>query len=161
MKVADISNKIYKDLDSPSDLSLVSISFWVRNSIGQLNTLILTTFAVQNDLEIRDSTGHEINEDAACVYAQLYLGHYYDKKYRSNLTTMNNNMLLSVKDNARSVTFTNRNEIGKTILQAKKQAEEDLSKLVKGYKAKLSFPRQVVGDDVLVSITPPMTYSRS
>lgn len=155
MKVADIANKIYTDLDSPSDLSLVSLSFWIRNSVGQLNSHILTTYSVQDDLEIRNKDGVEISEEAACVYAQLYLTHYYDRKYRSNLTTMNNNMLLSVKDNARSVTFTNRNEIGKTILAAKKSAEDELAKLVKGYKAKLSFPRQVIGDDTSLVNTIP------
>lgn len=157
MKVVDIANKIYTDLDSPSDLSLVSLSFWIRNSIGQLNNHILTTYAVKDDLEICNNDGTEISEEAVSVYTQLYLTYYYDKKYRSNLTTMNNNMLLSVKDNARTVTFTNRNEVGKTILSAKKSAEEELARLVRGYKAKLSFPRQVIGDDTgLVDTLPPL-----
>lgn len=158
MKVADIANKFYTDLDSPSDLSLVAISFWIRNNLGALNSRILTSYSIQDDdLEIEDENNNEITEDAVSVYFQMYLVHYYDKKYRSNLTTMSNNMLISVKDNARSVTYTNRNEIGKTILQAKKQAEDELNKLVSGYKFKLSVPRQVIGDDTaLVDTLPPL-----
>ncbi len=147
MKVADIANKFYTDLDSPSDLSLVSISFWIRNSVGQLNDRILTTYQVGDNLEIYDKDGTEISDEAVCVYFQMYLVKYYDKKYRSNLTTMSNNMLLSVKDNARTVTFTNRNEIGKTMLQAKSGAEAELDKLVHGFRSRLAVPRQVVGDD--------------
>lgn len=148
MKVADIANKFYTDLDSPADLSLVSLSFWIRNNLGTLNSRLLTSWSVDIDtLEVKDENNDEITDDAVSVYFQMYLVFYYDKKYRSNLTTMNNNMLISVKDNARSVTYTNRNEIGKTILQAKKQAEEELDKLVKGYKMKLAKPRQVIGDD--------------
>lgn len=148
MKVADIANKFYTDLDSPTDLSLVSLSFWIRNNLGALNSRILTSWSVDIDtLEVKDENNDEITPDAVSVYFQMYLTYYYDKKYRSNLTTMNNNMLISVKDNARSVTYTNRNEIGKTILQAKKQAEEELDKLVKGYRMKLAVPRQIIGDD--------------
>ena len=155
MIVADIANKIYTDLDSPSDLSLMSISFWIRNSVGQLNSRILTTYAVQDDLEIRDRDNVEISEEAVAVYCQMFLAYYYDKKYRSNLTTMNNNMLLSVKDNARTVTFTNRNEVGKAILMAKSQAETEVNKLVNGFKNRLAFPRQVIGDDTALSSTLP------
>ena len=156
MKVADIANKFYTDLDSPTDLSLVSLSFWIRNNLGALNSRLLTSWSVDIDtLEVKDENNDEITDDAVSVYFQMYLTHYYDKKYRSNLTTMNNNMLISVKDNARSVTYTNRNEIGKTILQAKKQAEEELDKLVKGYKMKLAVPRQVIGDDSALVDTLP------
>lgn len=155
MIVADIANKIYTDLDSPSDLSLVSLSFWIRNSVGQLNSRILTSYSVQSDLEIRDKDSIEISEEAVGVYCQMFLVYYYDKKYRSNLTTMNNNMLLSVKDNARTVTFTNRNEVGKAILMAKSQAETELDKLVNGFKSRLAIPRQVVGDDTWLQSTLP------
>lgn len=156
MKVADIANKFYTDLDSPTDLSLVSLSFWIRNNLGALNSRLLTSWSVDIDtLEVKDENNDEINDDAVSVYFQMYLVFYYDKKYRSNLTTMNNNMLISVKDNARSVTYTNRNEIGKTILQAKKQAEDELDKLAKGYKMKLAVPRQVIGDDSALVDTLP------
>lgn len=156
MKVIDIANKFYTDLDSPTDLSLVSVSFWIRNNLGALNSRLLTSWSVDIDtLEIKDENNDEITNDAVSVYFQMYLVFYYDKKYRSNLTTMSNNMLISVKDNARSVTYTNRNEIGKTILQAKKQAEDELDKLVKGYKNKLAVPRQVIGDDTALIDTLP------
>ncbi len=110
MKVADIANKFYTDLDSPTDLSLVSLSFWIRNNLGALNARILTSWSVDIDtLEVKDQNSDEITPDAVSVYFQMYLVHYYDKKYRSNLTTMNNNILILVQDNSRSVTYTNRN----------------------------------------------------
>ena len=40
MKVVDIAQEIYFDLNSPSDLSLAAVSFWIRANIGNLNNSI-------------------------------------------------------------------------------------------------------------------------
>ena len=156
MIVEDIAEKFFQDLDEPDDLSLITLAFWIRNSVGLLNEMLLTSYTInQNTLEIVDKDGIEISEDAVGVYFQLYLVHYYDKQYRSNLITMNGSMVVSVKDNQRTITMLNRNEVGKTILQAKNSAEETLKRAITGFRMKATVPRQVIGDDTWLQNTLP------
>lgn len=155
MTVAEIADDIYSDLGEPADTSVASITAWLRTKVGELNNLIFESFVIGSTLEIEDSSGTQINANAASVLKQMYMVNYYARQYKSNLTTMNNNMLIAVKDNARSVTYTNRNEIGKTILSMKKQEEDRLKELARAYKMKLAVPRQVIGDDTSLVNTLP------
>jgi len=55
MKVVDIAQEIYFDLNSPSDLSVAAISFWIRSNVGALNSYLFSNFIVQEtDYEIVD-----------------------------------------------------------------------------------------------------------
>ena len=148
MTVAAIADEIFTDLGEPSDTTEAAIVIWLRTKTGELNNLICESFVVdRTTFEIEDADGVEINANAAAVLKQMYMVNYFARQYKSNLTTMSNNMLISVKDNARAVTYTNRNEIGKTILAMKAQEEVRLRQMVNAYKLKLTIPRQVIGDD--------------
>lgn len=147
MTVTDIADEIYRELGEPSDLSIPPIAFWVRTNIGALNTLINETFSISEpSLEIINSDG-VISIDAAAVLKRLYDVNYYQKKYLANLTTMSSDLLIEVTDGNRTVRRINRNEVGKTILEAKSQTQKNLSDLVTAYKLSKAAPRQIAGDD--------------
>lgn len=149
MTVLDIADEIYRELGEPTDLSIPPIAFWVRTNIGSLNNLINESFIVtEPTLEIVNGDG-PINLDAGSILKRLYDVNYYQKKFLSNLTTMSSDMLIEVTDGKRTVRRVNRNEVGKTILQAKEQAQKTLDTLVTAYKISKSAPRQVAGDDTI------------
>lgn len=53
MKVVDIADQIYQALAEPSDISLVSVVYWLRSNIGALNNYINQDFYVDDStLEI-------------------------------------------------------------------------------------------------------------
>ena len=44
VKIVSIADEAYRELASPSDLSIAAISFWLRTNLGQLNNLIDTSY---------------------------------------------------------------------------------------------------------------------
>lgn len=149
MNVTEIADEVYRELGEPSDISIPVIAFWLRTNVGALNNLINESFSVgESDLEITNADG-AISMDAASILKRLYDVNYYQRKYISNLTTMSSELLLEVKDGNRSVRRINRNEVGKTILEAKASAQKILDTLVSSYKISKSAPRQVAGDDTV------------
>ena len=149
MNVTEIADEVYRELGEPTDISIPVVAFWLRTNVGSLNNLINEAFSVsETDLEITNADG-AISIDAASILKRLYDINYYQRQYIYNLTTMSSETLLEVKDGNRTVRKINRNEIGKTILEAKASAQNILNNLVSSYKISKSAPRQVAGDDTV------------
>mgnify|MGYP001160948232 CR=1 FL=1 len=151
MKVVDIADEIYRELGSPSDLSIPAISFWIRSNCGRLNNLIHSDFDIRSkDLEIVqtvDGNVEEITTNESAILKKLYMIHFYDTKLRANMTAMTTDTILSVKDGDSSVTKLNKNEVNKSIATVKNQEYKELQLMVATYKSTKGFPRQVAGDD--------------
>ena len=56
MKIVDIADEIFRELDQPKDVSVPQIAFWIRVNVGSLNNLINTEYAI-------DTTTLEISPD--------------------------------------------------------------------------------------------------
>ena len=73
MKVVDVADEIYRELGSPTDTSVASISFWVRSNIGALNNHTNMEFTIDGStLEVSylDDDDEKVNlgiEDAAIL----------------------------------------------------------------------------------------------
>ena len=46
MKIVDIADEIFRELGSPSDLSIPAIAFWLRSNMGALNNHINMAFKI-------------------------------------------------------------------------------------------------------------------
>ncbi len=151
MKVADIANEIYMDLGEPTDLSVSAISYWVRASIGKLNSMIFENFALNQDFEIVDSSNSdaEINIDAVAILKKTYLVHRYSVIVRSKLTDLGSDDVIEVQDQDSKVKRVDKNQLIKTISAEKKQEEDELRYLINAYRTKSTNPKQVVGDDIV------------
>ena len=91
MKVVDIAQEIYFDLNSPTDLSIAAIAFWVRANVGALNSLLFSSFVVnETTYEIVDSADDvtEIDINAVAVLKKMYIVHRYAVIIRSKLTAI-------------------------------------------------------------------------
>ena len=44
MKAVDIADQLYRELSSPTDLSIPAISYWLRTNLGGLNNHINTCY---------------------------------------------------------------------------------------------------------------------
>ena len=101
MKVVDIADDIFRELGSPSTLSIPAIAFYVRGSVGSLNSYINTTFELNDALEIEETITYtngttrtnEIGISEASILKKMYLVHFYDQKIRTNLTSLANFVL--------------------------------------------------------------------
>lgn len=151
MKVVDIADEIYRELDKPSSLSIPAISFWVRTNLGMLNNLLNTTFSVADDatLEILDKDGGEINQEEASILKKIYLSHYYDGLIRSSLGAASSDAVVELSSDGSRIKKINKNEQSKTYYTVRLQIVDELKMMVIGYKTKESTPLQVAGDDTI------------
>ena len=157
MKVVDIADDVYRELGSPTSLSIPAIAFYIRGSVGALNSYINTSFGLNSSLEIEetntDTSGStntsEIGIAEAAILKKMYMVHFYYSKIRTNLTALDSDTIVEVTDQGSSVRKINKNEISKTLLSIRNQEYEGLQKLISQYKISKSAPNQVVGDDTV------------
>lgn len=158
MKVVDIADEIYRELGSPSSLSIPAIAFYVRGSVGALNSYINTSYVLNTDLEVEETTTDnatatstitEIGIAETAILKKMYMVHFYDTKIRTNLTSLDSDTIVEVTDQGSSVRKVNKNEISKTLLSIRNQEYQNLQKLIAQYKVSKSSPNQVAGDDTI------------
>lgn len=159
-KIVDISNGIYLDLEQPADISIPSISTWLRQRIGDLNNLLNTTFAVDStSLELIDAAGIEIGEIEVSVYKQLYYVRYFERQVKNSLGVAGVDILQEATSDGGTVSFVNRNQIAQSYIQLKRDANDLLNKLINYYKHNAYKPQQVIGADLEIirpfPIVPP------
>lgn len=133
------------EFDNDSSLnSLQSIEAWLETNLGMLNSLINTSFCVEDQ---------ELDSEAQAVYRQAYLYHYYSKKARNALRGIMTSSgecsgdVISLNDGDSKVTFANKNETAKVIRGLANDAKSNLDTLVNKYNMYQSEPRQVSGLD--------------
>ena len=157
MKVVDIAQEIYFDLNSPSDLSIAPIAFWVRANVGALNSLLFSSFVVnETTYEIVDSADNtiEIDINAVAILKKMYIVHRYAVIIRSKLTAIDSDDVIEVTHNDTKVKKLDKNQIIKTVSAEKKQEEEALKLLISAYRGMKFVPGQVVGDDIVAGAFP-------
>ena len=156
MKVVDIADEIYRELNFPTDLSIPSISFWVRTNIGSLNNLINTSYYIDlPSLEIlqvppgETSGTEEIKENEKVILKKMYFVHYFERKIKENLGVGQIDQIIEISSDGMKVRKTSKSDIVKNISIIKEQEFSELEKMVHFYKINQSSPRQVTGDDTI------------
>ena len=152
MKVVDIADEIFRELASPTSLSIPAIAYWVRSNIGTLNSYLNTTYAINAtsfEIEQGTDTTTEIGEQEKAIIKKMYMVHFYDTKIRGSLIAMDTDTVVEVSDQGSSVRKLNRNEISKTLNSTRNSEYETLVTLINAYKSSKSTPLQVAGDDTV------------
>lgn len=153
MKVIDLGDELYRELNRPSELSVAAIAFWFQTNIGLLNETLGSSYSLNTTtLEVTDGTNN-IDIDTAAIFKKLYFIHYYDLKIRENLGASSVSSLLEVGSDGATVRKVNKNEIAKTYIQLRKQTREELDDLIHTRSFGLISPVQVAGSDNI-----PETY---
>lgn len=146
MKIVDIADEIFRELDQPKDISIPQIAFWIRVNVGSLNNLIHTEYAIDTStLEISPDPG--IQEKS--ILKRLYNIHYYNLKLRGSLGAVSLDTIVEVGSDGSYVKKVNRNETSKIYVSIKRQEQEELNKEIASYKTGKAKPIQVAGDDTI------------
>jgi len=146
-KIVSLADEIYRELGNPTDMSIATISFWLRTNLGQLNTLLNITTALDDvTLELE---GAGLTVDQGVVFKKLYFIHFYDLKIRSTLGAAGTDPVIEVSSDGARVRKINKNELSKTWLAARSAEEAELTKLVTAYRITACEPIQVAGDDTI------------
>jgi len=152
MKIVDIADEIFRELNQPSEVSIPQIAFWIRVNVGTLNNTINSCYTIDTStLEISPDPGLEEKS----ILKKLYTVHYYDLKVRSALGAASTDAIVEVTADGATVRKLNRNQTSQLFLTLKKQEVEEYNRLVASYKLSKSTPIQVAGDDTVAGIESP------
>lgn len=158
--VVDIADEINFELNSPSDISISFISFWLRRNVGKLNNLISTTFTITADSPYNFSS--VLSEEQKDIYKHLFKIYYWQKKINDNLGSSSFDIVQEVSSDNMIIRTVNKNEISKTYLQLRNQEIEALKNMVNGYKLGSFDPLAVQGDDyIAIGETADTNYART
>ena len=149
MKIVDIASSLYLELEQDEDISVASITNFLRNKIGDLNNKINQGFVINDSYEIIDSSGNEIDADAVSILKQIYLYYFYGKKSRKYLGAAGAEGVKSVQQDGITVVLIQKTDLAKQYSQMQKEIKDDIKQLVNGYKFNRSSPRHVESDDRL------------
>ena len=130
------------EFDSATSPSIASISGWLENNLGKLNTALYTRFSGVNG-EVSGLLLEEQN-----IYKQMYLYDYYTKQTRNTIRGIaddTNGNILSVRDGDNAITFVNKNEVSKVYKSLARDSYDALETLIGNYNSFQASPRQVGG----------------
>jgi hypothetical protein len=151
-----LANSVFvNEFDSDTSMATQSqVSGWFENNIGELNTLLFTSFSGSglgtNTARIYPTGSFGLEESG--IFKQLYLKHFYQKKARNVMKNIDSSVdFITLRDGDSVITRTNKNEIAKTYRGMSKDATEELDKLVYAYNYYQAAPRQVAGGEVRIS----------
>lgn len=140
---SDLAHEIFS-VEFGSDTSVTTfsqISGWFSTNIGLLNNLLYTNFS---------SADPALGEEEKAIFKELYLSNFYNKQARNALrgilaSSNNGDNILSVSDGDNSITFVNRNEVGKVYRGLAADSQARLKDLVYSYSSYKAEPRQLGG----------------
>ena len=137
------------EFDSDTGIATVaSVSGWLHENLGKLNTYIYTDFSGHG----ASGTYGQIDIEAQNILKELYLNNFYNKEARNALRgIVNSNVsgdnVLSLKDGESSVTFVNRNEVSKVYRGLASDSMANIERMAAQYNIYQAQPRQLGGID--------------
>jgi len=144
----DLAKEIWEcEFDSTESFnSLQSIECWLETNLGLLNTMINTSYCLEDP---------NLDSEAQAVYKQLYLYKYYSKRTRNALRGIVecsgdfSGDIASISDGESRVKLNNKNETAKVMRGIANDAKAALDMLASQYNMYQSEPRQVTGIEAL------------
>ena len=158
MKVVDIADEIFRELGSPSTLSIPPIAFWVRTNLGGLNSKLNTSYVINStSMEIEQTTTDiagvkttaEIGDNEKYILKKMYLIHFYDVQIRNTLGAASTDAIIEIEADGTRVKKVNKTEQGRWYQNAKRTELEELKNIINQYRSNSSKPLQVAGDDFI------------
>lgn len=128
MKVVDIADEIFRDLNNPTDLSVPQIAFWLLGNIGQLNILIEMEYVVVNSEFVP-----ELGDQEKDILKKIYFVKWANNGMTHNLGATAYDWS-EISEGDSTVRRVSRNEIAKTYKQLRDTYQSELNELAYYYK---------------------------
>lgn len=155
MKVVDIADEIFRELDGPSDLSLPAIVFWLQTNYGLLNNQISTEYSLSSSGELVDTDGVEITSEPVAIYKQIYKVYRAKSMVSRHLGAAGVETVLSVDSDGAVVRKASKTMVAQEFRQLAKDEQKLLDAMINAYLQGKSLPRQVAGSDTIPASDTP------
>jgi hypothetical protein len=162
IKIVDVADELYREMGEPSDWTIASISWWLRANLGDLNISINKRFYIdETTLEILSAaeSGDLFTSVEKSIFKMLFATHFYERLLRNALGAASTDSVIEINQNGFSARKINKNELAKTYAQFRKQINDELQTLIKGYNLNEARPLQVAGDDTVPANDRPYSYN--
>ena len=147
--ISDLSSGIFQtEFDGDSGIVPESYIYsWLNENLGQLNTLINTSYSgVDADLDL----------ESKAIYKEMYLSSYYNKQSRNALrgilSSSNGGDILSLRDGNSAVSFTNKNEVAKVYKSMATECQSRIDIMSHKYNIYQSEPSQIGGIETIINL---------
>ncbi|MBN86529.1 MAG: hypothetical protein CL885_03300 [Dehalococcoidia bacterium] len=147
--LSDLAEQIYDhelgfgEVGDARQVEVDMIEAWLDAHLGELNTLINTSFR-NTDLSL-------FKEEEGAILREMYLINYYRKHGRNVLRLIDGSTneldFQTIREGDSVITRTNKSEIAKNYRLLMSNSQERLDKMVHAYNMYRSKPSQVTGDD--------------
>lgn len=145
--ISGLSSSIINNLDSPSGVSLPSVSGWVEINVGRLNLLLDQCFVTKSGL-ISPALGNT----EALIMHNMYKTKYFENqafKIANNVISDDAMDWTSLEEGDSSITRTNRSNLLQHYRKLKNDAERNIDILVDYYRSNRGGPIQTAGEELL------------
>lgn len=143
MLINDIGEELFLELDKPSDISISSISYYLKINLGSLNNSLDTNFTI-DDAQTLDPTP---SESVKVIFKKQYLVYYYGKKSLSNLGAAALDSVIDISSDGARVRRVSKNDVSKSFNLLKQSAQRELNDLVNAYRLGQIDPLAIVGPE--------------
>lgn len=177
IKIVDLADEVWRELGTPPDTQIPYMAFWFRANIGKLNNLIFTKFYIDpHSQEITfpqyaqntycNPTGNippnneppnlitpvpapwqGFGSKEKDIYKEIFKVKYYEGQVNKFLYAAQFDTIIEVEEGDSHVRRLTKNDLAKTYLALKKEANDRLIYLTHLYKFNTAIGDQVVGDD--------------
>ena len=149
MLIVDIANSIWLENDSPKEISIPAVAYWIRTNLGKLNSILYEDFCLnQVTLEIQNCNSNGINDRAVMILKVLFRLYMADLDIRKMIHSSTRDTILKATDQEFSIEKINKSELLKTLTTIKKDTLKELWDLVHTYRGRDTV-HSVSGDDIV------------
>ena len=162
MKIVDVADITFRELGEPTDISIASIVYWLKNNFGNLNVLLTTDYDLDTTGVLIDGSGDELGIQEANIYSQLYKCHRARTLVRNALGAAGTEVITSINSDGASISKVNKTTIAAEYRKLALDEDALLKKLCDNYNWNKAIPDQVAGDDTIpANMYPYPWYSNS
>ncbi len=136
--IISVADQVYRELQTPDDISIPNIVFFLQSNLPQLNVLIGTQYT----LDVNEQVTPLLGESEGTILKYLYLVYYYNRLIKSNLGAGAYDFS-EISEGDSHIRKVSRNEIAKTYIQLKNALEQRLDRLIFRYKQDQTVPQSL------------------
>lgn len=152
MTISDIANEIWIELENPNGPTVPFISTWLRNKIGELNTILGKCYSI---LPVTLEIEPEFGEEEKSIFKKMYFVDYWRdsaKKALSAAGYVGNGTAgigwVSLREGDSQIVRANPNEVAKIYRGFMQDEQKELNQLINFYKLNIG-PSQIAGNDTV------------
>lgn len=151
-----LATDLYKQVGSPSSLSVGFISGWITDSgnLGDINNKLNTSFFLSADC-ITDSNGGFAGEEAS-IMGLMYKSEFYETASLSVLANAlaGGGFWTSINEGDTKISRTDMSKVSKAYLDLNAQSNQFLRLAIHDYKLRNTVPQCVIANQTYQSPTP-------